>query len=212
MLYNNLIFTDDSTDNWFYKKYYYGGGNFRYPTFQLVLNLLFQRHDKPNIIETGCQRELNDIGAGMSTSVFAEYIYKYGGTLTSVDNCEEHLRRAKGFMEPWSDKEVSITLVLSDSVTFLQNTSIACDLLYLDSLDYPIGSEANDIQKQNAAQTHCLNEFLAIENKLKENTIVLIDDNMLPGGGKPKILKQYLCTKGWVCLMDFSQSLWIKKI
>jgi FMN-dependent NADH-azoreductase len=69
---------------------------------------------------------------------------------------------------------------------------------------------ANDENMRNASQSHCLAEFRAIEPRLQKNTIVLIDDNMLPFGGKPKLLKEYLDQKGWVCLFDYQQTLWIR--
>jgi hypothetical protein len=86
------------------------------------------------------------------------------------------------------------------------------DLIYLDSLDYPIGTDAGNIAMQDAAQKHNLAEFIAIEDRLTEKTIVLLDDNTLPGGGKPKLLKDYLIAKEWICLLDYQQSLFVKKV
>lgn len=211
MIDTQLLYTgEDIKGNWFYNKYYYGGANSRYYTFQLALNLLHQRHKNPVIIETGCQRQEEDVGAGMSTSIFAEYIQRYGGSLITVDIDRIHLARAQSYVTKWP--EAIITFVPMDSVSFLKQHQGQCDLLYLDSLDYPVGENDGNLAMQYAAQEHCLNEFLAIESKLPDNIILLIDDNQFGGGGKPKLLKEYLLSHQWICLLDLQSSLWIKLV
>lgn len=208
--YRELIYTgEDIKDNWLYNRYYYGGGNARYYTFQIALNLLRQRTPNPVIIETGCQRQEEDVGAGMSTSLFAEYISRYGGELISVDLVLEHLVRAATYVKKWP--EAKVKFAHSDSLLFLREYRSHCDLVYLDSLDYPIGAEAGDVQKQKAAQEHCLNELIAIWPALNSQSIVLLDDNQLPGGGKPALAKQYLVDHHWHCVLDLQSSLWINK-
>lgn len=207
----DVLYTgEDHYINFFYNKYYYNGGNARYYTFQIALNLLQQKHPNPIILETGCQRQEEDVGAGMSTSIFAEYISRYGGQLIVVDLFEEHLRRSQMYLEKWPD--INVEFVVSDSVKYLQDYRGKCDLVYLDSLDYPIAENEGNIAMQQQAQEHCLNELLAVENNLSENSIVLIDDNQLSGGGKPAKAKEYLIKKGWVCLLDLQSTLWIKSL
>lgn len=208
----NLLFTDGTCDNWFHNKYYACGGNDRYSTFHLVLNILYQKRLNPVIIETGCQREANDFGAGMSTSIFAEYIDNYGGCLISIDNNKEHLRRCAIFLKDFIEKKTNIHLILGNSISYLEKYSGACDLLYLDSLDYPVGESANDSTKQLESQLHSLKEFQAIEDRLSKKAIILIDDNRLPGGGKPFLLKDYLYRKKWICLLDHTQTVWIREL
>lgn len=234
-----LIYTgQDLYHNWFYNRYYYAGSNSRYYTFQIALNILNQRFVNPVIIETGCQRQKEDVGAGMSTSIFAEYISRYGGSLISIDINQQNLDMAAHCVSKWPNSKT--TFVCNDSVNYLKNYTGPCDLLYLDSYDYPIfellklyRSDLNfdEAQKELAqysredivkkhhdlisdCQIHCLKEFQAIENKLQENVILLIDDNQLYGGGKPRLLKDYLSkgTDGWICLLDLQSSLWVKKI
>jgi len=206
----NVMFTSDEHNNWLYTDYYYSGANLRYYTFQVALNLLYQQNKPfPIIIETGCQRQKDDLGAGMSTSIFGRFIYNNGGKLYTVDNTRKHLDICR---ECTIDYRLQIEYVLSDSVSFLEDTEVIPDLLYLDSLDYPIGEQSEDVEMRDAAQNHCLNEFRAIENRLKPDSIVLLDDNQLPGGGKPKLVKEYLFYNGWKCLLDFQQSLWIKAL
>src|SRR5574343_374682 len=138
----DLVFTNEPEKNWLYQKYYYAGGNSRYWTFQLALNLLSQQVDKAVIIETGCQRMDGDLGAGMSTSIFGEYVVRYGGRLITVDLIPQHLEICKQCTMPYSS---AIDYVLADSVDFLSKYEGQVDLLYLDSLDYPVGDNAGDI-------------------------------------------------------------------
>lgn len=233
----DLIYTGGDLDNWFYDRYYYAGVNSRYHTFQLVLNLLYQKHANPTIIETGCQRLKDDLGGGMSTSIWAEYIQRYGGKLISVDNSVDSLQAARRVLQEFSG--IDVTLVHSDSVVYLEGCQEHCDLLYLDSFDYPIvklceiygGHQDIDLTMKIMnqvgrdrfidlhrdiilpCQEHCLKEFQAIESNLPLNCILLIDDNQLPGGGKPRLLKDYLWARNeWTCLLDFQNSVWVKEI
>jgi len=228
--FKELIYTDDSSDNWFHKKYYFCGGNFRYYTFQLALNLLSQRTKDPVIVETGCQRQKDDVGAGMSTSIFGEYCKRYGGHLYTVDLIKRHLDICKECTTEFQDH---ITYVCSDSLAWLGTPSVSkIDLLYLDSYDYPDGevfahygmdySALNQTSQEevlrrhgdliNPCQVHCQQEFRIAERmgKIHEKTIVLIDDNHLPGGGKSRLAKEFLSGRGWICLLDSMQSLWVK--
>jgi hypothetical protein len=207
----NLVYTgEEYPDNWFWKRYYYCGSNSRYYTFQIALNLLHQRHSHPTIIETGCQRQEEDVGAGMSTSIFAEFINRYGGHLIAVDIVQEHLNRAKQYLQKWPN--ISVAFIPSDSISFLKWYTGTCDLIYLDSLDYPVAQDTGNIAMKNAAQEHCLKEFLAIEPRLNNKSIVLLDDNQLWGGGKPALTKEHLANNGWTCLLDLQSSIWVKEI
>ena len=60
------------------------------------------------------------------------------------------------------------------------------------------------------SQEHCLKELQAAEPCLSKHSIILIDDNTLPGGGKGRLARQYLLDKGWVIVFDYHQSLWIR--
>lgn len=209
----DFVFSDDSHQSWLYKDYYYSGSNSRYWTFQIALNLLLQKKlDHPVIIETGCQRMPDDLGAGMSTSIFGRFCQENDGALYTIDLFKHHLDICKKCTLPWSN---SISYIESDSIAWLSTSKVPADLLYLDSLDYPItpdGKRSTDKKAEREAQEHCLNEFLAAKRSgiLTDRTILLSDDNQLPGGGKPRLLKDRLLKEGWICLMDLQQTLWIK--
>ena len=59
--------------------------------------------------------------------------------------------------------------------------------MYLDSYDY-----SKDREVQIKSQQHHLEEFKAIEDRLHNKTIVLIDDCDLPNGGKGKMVVEYM--------------------
>lgn len=225
----------DLKKNWLFNKLYYGGSNLRYPTFQIGLNILNQTCTNPIIIETGCQRHKGDIGDGMSTEIFAEYISRYGGKLISVDNFYGAVEAGNKILESW--KNIDATIYYADSLMLLSEYQGPCNFLYLDSFDYPFDklldcygrnidfatamgkiqsmTEDEIVAKHsdiiNECQEHCLKEFKIMEPKLKTNAIVLIDDNQFYGGGKSRLLKQYLLTKPeWLCLYDLQQTLWLK--
>lgn len=239
----SILFTGEDIENWLYDKIYYSGSNGRYYTFQIALNLINQFSRKPTIIETGCQRLEDDLGAGMSTSIFAEYIDRYGGILYSVDNNSIHLASAQRIIRQNFPK-ANVNFVLQDAVTFLSQYRGPCHLLYLDSFDYPYYEMLNIFKEQEGinedgydkaikrikqlsrdeiinlyghmilpCQKHCLNEFLAIQDRLLPHTVLLIDDNQLAGGGKPRLLKEYLFErKEWICLLDLQQSIWLRVV
>ena len=234
---NSFCYTSHGHDNWFYRKYYYSGANCRYHTFQLALNMLASLDHPSVIVETGCQRLEDDLGAGMSTSIWGEFCHKNGGSLHAVELSSQNLEVCKQCTKAWS---VYITYVLSDSVDWLSKiVGIKADLLYLDSMDYDYVGLLNNYggrEDINAAikvvdqislseilakhsdiilpaQNHCLNELKAAlaSGVAGDHTIIMIDDNQLPGGGKSRLAKDYLASIGWSCLLDFQQSVWVRR-
>lgn len=223
--------------SWFFNKYYrdlgmdpfdYG----RFSTFQIALNLYLQREGLV-IVETGCQRELDDWGAGCSTQLFYEFTQQYGGQLYSIDINKENIQLAKTIAP-------TAQFLYGDSIKQLEilGSCICADLLYLDSLDYPYGpilekyggkenlNESLEILKTVPddeileefeslvlpCQEHCRSELItAFEfDLLQDHTVVLIDDANLAGGGKARLAKEWLVQKGWHCVLDAYQTLWIK--
>jgi len=236
MLFPHMFTGDDIRDNWFFNKYYMNGSNTRFQTFSIALNLLSQQHPNATIIETGCQRCYDVQSAGGSTSIWAEYLEKHNGTkLISIDISKDNLLFAQSAIVLY---QIESDFICSDSKTYLSSYNGSCDLLYLDSFDYPYGrileeyGGKEDIDKAisivksmprheiltkhnhliEECQQHTLSEFTAIEDRLQKDTILLIDDNTLSGGGKSRLLKDYLITKEeWILIGDFYQSLWVRK-
>jgi len=236
--YNDFLFLNNGlTKDWFceYKDklgvQIFHDQRGRWPTMKMALNLFLQ-NGGGTIVETGCQRELDDWGAGASTSIFAKVLEHYkSGHLYSIDNNSEHICRAATFIQEYADY---VDLILDDSINGLNTLNKSIELLYLDSFDYPIEELAkpyggfdhwneallalermteqevlnqfgNDLLP---SQEHCLKELLAAEPHLHSGSVLLIDDNTLPGGGKGRLTREYLLDKRWLLLLDYHQSLW----
>ncbi len=175
-------------------------------TFKKVLELLSQINAKV-LIETGTSREgLKGVKSqGAASIVFGKWAKENGAILHSVDISEESIRVAKIEIET-QELDKYVKLHLSDSVEFLMNFKEKVDFLYLDSYDY-----SEDVEVQKKSQEHHLKEFKAIENQLHKNSIVLIDDCKLPGGGKGKTVIAYMQTQGWQILIEKYQVLLLHK-
>ena len=187
--------------NWFEKEYPMGSD--RFWSFKIAFNLLLQNGGK-NIVETGTVNE-GDFGAGASTIFFGKFLQKYGGRLWTVDISPEAIEECK---KKTLDYAENIFYVCEDSLTFLDNFLGSIDLLYLDSMDYPLTADEGTIEE---CQKHQFREIEIAYPKVAVGGIILLDDNTLPGGGKTKMTKEFLEKMGAICVMDFQQSLWIKK-
>lgn len=192
-------------DDWFTKKYrFLIGEGVRYPSMKIALNLFNQRGGNI-IVETGTTRAMNDFGgAGMATIFFGDYCKTYGKKLYTVDILPEAIELSKSLTMEFAE---NIEYVTDDSLNFLETFKEKIDLLYLDSYDYPIDENEADLI---ASQTHQLNELKAAWDKLTDKSIIVLDDNAWKGGGKCKLTKDFLIEKGWECLWDDFQSVWVK--
>jgi hypothetical protein len=197
-----------NVDGWFDSKYR-DLSSFRFPTFKAALNIVLQCRDRespPIIVETGCVRLPDDWGAGMSTVLFGDFATTYGGSIHTCDISQANVSMCQKLTEPYAD---SITYHVGDSVEFLSNFSDHIDLLYLDSYDFPVHENAR-FAEIDAPQQHCLNELLAAWDKIGHTSVILLDDNNLPYGGKPRLAKFFLAKEGWTCVYDHQQSLWVR--
>ncbi|MBS0606241.1 MAG: hypothetical protein JSR57_04760 [Verrucomicrobia bacterium] len=164
----------------------------RYPTFRYALDQLVKR-DLKIIVETGTARngERNCIGDGCSTVIWSNWAEAFNGRIYSVDIDPHAIDQSK---EACQCDLSNAEFVCSDSVSFLQNFGKRIDLLYLDSYDY-------DIENPDPSQLHHLKEIMAAFSSLHEESIILIDDCGLPGGGKGKLVIEFLLQKGWKIAM-----------
>lgn len=166
--------------NGLYEKRYFGkeeteGPYFRrFFTFKAAISL-FLNSKTPNIVETGCQRNLIDWGAGNSSLIFAETLsdFREKGFLYSVDISERNLHVCNEVTKKFN----TANLYLGDSVIFLSRFDQPIGLLYLDSLDY-------EAHLQKESQEHQLKEIITVHPKLSDDSIILLDDNDFPNGGK----------------------------
>lgn len=187
-------------NGWFDQNYLENLG-IRYPTFKAALGLFLQLGGG-NIVETGTLRAENQWADGCSTLIFAETLKEFNaGHLWTVDISPVNIAVAKAVTCHAVDK---VTYVVEDSLKFIENFEREIDLLYLDSFDWD-----NTEPLMTQSQQHQLLEIQAAFPKLKPSSIVLLDDNALPGGGKAVLSKQFLAEHGFTCILDYYQSLWI---
>ncbi|HZU13447.1 MAG TPA: class I SAM-dependent methyltransferase [Chloroflexota bacterium] len=174
----------------------------RWVTFKIALNLFLQRHGSV-IVETGSERSIGHgwDGDGNSTYLFGEILARYGGRLWTCDINPEHTAVARRATEQFTSQ---ITYVTDDSVHFLHAFDRPIDLLYLDSMDCPRDGDAT------IPQQHNLHELQAALPHLSPSAVILLDDNWYENGGKTRLSKRYLAERGWICLLDSHQSLWMR--
>lgn len=172
-------------------------------TFAKTLELLSSRKAK-TIIETGTSRKGLSAtrGDGAGTFVFGKWAMQNNAKLFSIDINEEAVNECRVEVKN-QNLEDTVTVSLDDSLNFLANYKDNVDFLYLDSYDYSRADRAIQV----ASQEHHLKEFQAIESRLHKDSIVLIDDCGLPGGGKGKTVVAYMKQKRWEVLIDAYQIL-----
>lgn len=165
----------------------------RRDTLRHALRLMEARGAR-TLVETGSARAglEQPKREGASTVVFATWARLHGAVLHSVDldpKSVEGARRAVAAL----GLEERVRFHVGDSVAFLRTFDQPVDFLYLDSYDY----DRKDPEVQRASQLHHLRELEAIEPRLHEGSVVLIDDCRLPGGGKGKLVIERMLASGW---------------
>ena len=112
----------------------------RKESFMKVLELLYKRRkENLQIVEVGVTRVLGHVPDGDSTSVWAWFISKYGGSYHGCDISKDNLNVAAIALKKYitgSDRSNTVVLTASDGVEFLNKYDKPIDLLYLDSIDW----------------------------------------------------------------------------
>lgn len=191
-----------NVNSWFENKYKKDLDQ-RYFTFKVALNYFLQ-HNSTNIVETGCQRMVDDWGGGCSTLIFGNFCQKYNKHLWTCDINPQNLDVAKQVTQEYKD---FITYVFNDSVKFLASFGKTIDFLYLDSMDCSLDPIVGSLP----AQKHQLEELKTALPWLAEHCVIGLDDNNFPDGGKPKLAKEFLLDKNWICILDYQQSIFIRR-
>ena len=177
-------------------------------TFRRTMELMEDRKASV-LVETGVARYgmLHTKSDGASTIVFGLWAKHHNALLYSVDIDKEAVAKGQQAVDQM-DISRNVMLHVSDSVNYLDAFQKNIDFLYLDSYDY----DPKDILIQKASQEHHLKEIKAAKDKLHDNSIVLIDDCHLSGGGKGKLAIKYLTNAGWKIDMNKYQVLLIKDV
>ena len=156
----------------------------------------------PNIVEVGVTRFLDDHGRwsdGDSTSIWAWFISKYGGSYHGCDISPDSLKVAETILRQYitgKDKSSEVALTKKDGLEFLKNYNKPIDLLYLDSVDYEKGSYESGL--------YHLNLLIAAIDKITVNGIVMFDDtfNIDTFEGKAEIAIPYLLgNNNFTCIL-----------
>ena len=177
-------------------------------TFAKVLKLL-EENNAITLVETGTSRKgmRGCKKDGAATIVFGKWAMENGAKLHSVDISENSVTGSRNEVIN-QGLEDCVTVYLNDSLVFLKEFNQTVDFLYLDSYDY----SKKDKEIQIKSQEHHLKEFQIIEDQLHDKSIVLIDDCKLPGGGKGKMVVDYMTKRGWKVLLNKYQILLVKNI
>ena len=182
------------------EKYNFGK---RRDTFLMTMNIM-SKNKSTVLLETGVARHGLEYSKsdGASTIIFGQYAKNNGGKLYSVDINHNNIEVCQKSLNEMNISS-HVELTTSNSIDYLKKFPHKVDFLYLDSYDY----NRYDTQIINESQLHHLNEIKAIENKLHQSSIILIDDCHLPGGGKGVKAINYLQSKGWQILISKYQVL-----
>tara|TARA_B100001121_G_C18368895_1_gene470681 strand:- start:19 stop:585 length:567 start_codon:yes stop_codon:yes gene_type:complete len=165
----------------FLKKYNHSK-NIRFESFKFAL-LEAKKRGLKTLVETGCSRGKTKFlffkkinwKDGMSTMIFSDYAKYINGSLTTCDIEKRNIQNAKKFVKKNIDH---VNFIVDDSLNFLSSFDKKIDFLYLDSLDGQF----------KEASEHQLNEIKVAKDKLKINSLVLLDDK----GSKTNLSIDYM--------------------
>jgi len=137
--------------------------------------------------------EIDHHGDGGSTLMMSDFCRNFGGHIWTCDIDPEGMENCRRHTRDYGDL---ITYVVDDSLSFLESYPNQIDFLYLDSLG-GAGQEAEE-----AAALHQLEEFKRAEDKLHENSIILVDDTLTLEGQIQRTAKGFysvphMMEKGW---------------
>ena len=177
-------------------------------TMRSTMALLEERGARM-LVETGVARRglEGTRGDGASTIVFGLCAKQNHAFLHSVDIDSDAIARVGELIVEFKPNEL-VQFHASDSVQFLNTFEDQVVFLYLDSYDY----DKSDVDIQRLSQQHHLDEFQAVESRLHQDTVVLIDDCRLPGGGKGKLVIDYLRSKGWILFCYEYQAILLRQL
>jgi predicted O-methyltransferase YrrM len=175
-------------------------------TLRATLRLLEARRARM-LVETGTARGglARTKAEGASTVVFGLWAKRHGARLHSVDIEPSSIEQARTAVAETQLTDV-VDFHLGDSVAFLRGFDRPVDFLYLDSFDWH-----HEPAIQQACQEHHLKEFEAIETRLHDGSVVLIDDCGVDGGGKGKLVIERMLGSGWKALRSEYQVLLVRK-
>ena len=176
-------------------EFYNNPKNIRFSSFKFALNEANNRGLK-TFVETGVARGktrfffINKVNwlDGMSTMIFSDYVKYVNGKLTTCDIEIKNIKNAKKFVKK---NKKYVDFILDNSLNFLKNFHEKIDFLYLDSLDGQFKESSN----------HQLKEIQIAKDKLKKNSLVLLDDK----GSKTNLSIDYMLNNNFKILNETNE-------
>ena len=144
--------------------------------YDYILNKLCSLNKPIIVVETGTMWNGLENNQGAFTLIFADFIKNYtGGKIITVDISNDHMNNCKEFTKDFSDV---IEYVVSDSVSYLKslddNFVSEIDFIFFDSYDLHLLDPL-------PSQIHHLRELLAVYDRLSDEVLLAVDDNLMPG-------------------------------
>jgi hypothetical protein len=144
--------------------------------YDYVLNKLYLLNKPIIVVETGTMWNGLENNQGAFTLIFADFIKNYtGGKIITVDISNDHMNNCREFTKDFSDV---IEYVVSDSVSYLKslddNFVSEIDFIFFDSYDLHLLDPL-------PSQIHHLRELLAVYDRLSDEVLLAVDDNLMPG-------------------------------
>lgn len=133
--------------------------NSTHPREYVFLEVLNKLNGQPvNILEIGTTYDKDDPnaiqGAGFSTFYFADYVNRFGGSLTTVDINSQNLEDCKIMLEDFIKAGTNIKFVCGDGFNWISNNN-EYDLVYLDGPNDEVFTYES-YKKINRTKTHIL--------------------------------------------------------
>lgn len=193
----------ESVVKWFDEKYYDKLGH-RAGTMKMALQMLRASGGRM-IVETGSLRaDGNWMGDGQSTLVWCDYGLKFKAAVVTIDNDPKAIKTVNEVVSRNFEFTGHFLAMCDDGAYALKGINAPIGMLYLDSLDY-------DPQNPEPAQRQALAEFEAAEPWTHTETVLLIDDCALPGGGKGGLVVDVARRHGWRMVREDYQVLMQKE-
>lgn len=165
----------------------YGTMMNRYDTWRAAANFS-QEFGCKRFVETGCYRGTESDGC--STVLLAALAKAMGGKLDSYELNPNNIRVAKQALARRGLERV-VTFHVGDSVTNLASRTDPIDFAYLDSYDCGLGPDYSE------CQNHQLAECEAVLPILSKKAVILLDDLLDGGKGKPVLAMKRLALRGF---------------
>jgi hypothetical protein len=184
----------------------------RKESFIKALTILYKNKKiNQNIVEIGVSRYDSNVSDGDSTSIWAWYISKYGGSYHGCDINKDHLKNCENTLHKYigigNDQSNTVAITSMDGLEFLNRYDYPIDLLYLDTIDWVKGDHTSGL--------YHLQLTLAIIDKLPVGGLIMFDDTFDNNTfeGKAELAIPYLLgCKRFTCIYRGYQFIFRKDI